>query len=91
MTAYSVRYSASALRVLCEERSSTRVVRFSTKQFNFDDIDIIARNPETVKDVYTRLKAEARRMGLAMNTMKTKYMKGRSSKNDDPTCLRVMS
>ena len=49
-----------------------------------DDIDIIARNPETVTDVYTRLKAEARRIGLAMNSMKTKYMKGRGSKNDDP-------
>ena len=53
-----------------------------------DDIDIIARNPETVKDVYTRLKAEARRIGLAMNTTKTKYMKGRSSKNDDSLTVR---
>ena len=35
-----------------------------------DDIDIIARNAETVKDVYTRLRAEARRIGLAMNTTK---------------------
>ena len=48
-----------------------------------DDIDLIARNPKTVKDICTRLKAEARRIGLAMNTKKTKYMKGRSSKNDD--------
>ena len=49
-----------------------------------DDIEIIARNPETVKDVYTQLKVKARRIGLAMNTTKTKYMKGRCSKNDDP-------
>ena len=31
VTAYPVRYSTSALRVLCEERVSTRVVRFSTR------------------------------------------------------------
>ena len=62
MTAYPVRYSTSALRVLCEERVPTRVVRFSKRYA--DDIDIIARNPETVKDVYTRLRAEARRIGL---------------------------
>ena len=47
----------------------------------------IARNPETVKDVYTRLKAEARRIGLAINTTETKHMKGRGSTNDDPPCL----
>ena len=56
-----------------------------------DDIDIIARNPETVKDVYTRLKAEARRIGLAKNTTKAKYMKGRGSKNDDTTCLTTLA
>ena len=44
-----------------------------------DDSDIIARNPETVKDVYTRLKAEA------------KYMKGRGSKNHDPPCLTALA
>ena len=49
-----------------------------------NDIVITAGNPETVKDVYTRLKAEPRRIGLAMNSMKTKYMKGRGFKNDDP-------
>ena len=55
------------------------------------DIDIIARNPETVKDVYTRLKAESRVIGLAMNTTKTKYMKSRGSKNDDPPCLTTLA
>ena len=38
-----------------------------------DDIDIIVRNPETVKDVYTRLRPEAKQIGLTMNAMKTKY------------------
>lgn len=52
-----------------------------------DDIDIIARNLEPVIDVYTRLKAEARRIGLAMNTAKTKYIKGRGSKDVKPTHL----
>ncbi|EDS43741.1 conserved hypothetical protein [Culex quinquefasciatus] len=46
-----------------------------------DDIDIVARNLETVKDVYTRLKVQARRVGLGMNTTKTKYMRGRGSKD----------
>ena len=56
-----------------------------------DDIDIHARNPETVKDLYTRLKAEARRIGLAMNTTKTKHMKGRDFKNDDLPCLTTLA
>ena len=49
-----------------------------------DDIDIIARNLTTVKKTYTRLKAEAIQMGLAMNTTKTKYMRGRGSKSENP-------
>ena len=49
-----------------------------------DDIDIVARNPETVKDVYTRLKAEARRIGLAMNTIKTKYMNAGAPRTMNP-------
>ena len=56
-----------------------------------DDIDIIARNPEPVKDVYTRLEAEAKWIRPAMNTTKTKYMKGRGSKNDDPPCLTSLA
>ena len=40
-----------------------------------------------VKDVYTRLKAEARRIGLQDG----KYMKGRGSKNDDPPCLTSLA
>ena len=60
-----------------------------------DDIDIIARNLATVKETYTRLKAEAMQMGLAMNTTKTKYMRGRGSKymrgRGSPTCLTALA
>ena len=45
-----------------------------------DDIDIITRNLATVKETYTRLKAEAMQMRLTMNTMKTKYMRARGRK-----------
>ena len=45
-----------------------------------DDIDIIAWSLATVKETYTRLKAEAMQMRLAMNTTKTKYMRGKGSK-----------
>ena len=45
-----------------------------------DDIDIIVRDKETVKETYTQLKAEAKKIGLAMNKSKTKYMRGRGSK-----------
>ena len=56
-----------------------------------DDIDIVARNLETVKETYTRLKAEAIKIGLAMNTTKTKYMKGRGSKDVNPPCLTPLA
>ena len=56
-----------------------------------DDIDIIARNLATVKQTYTRLKAEAMHMGLAMNTMKTKYMRGRRSKRKKPARLKPLA
>ena len=56
-----------------------------------DDIDIIARGIETVKETYTRLKAEAKKIGLSMNTSKTKYMRGRGSKEVDPPCLRPLA
>ncbi|XP_052564908.1 uncharacterized protein LOC128093134 [Culex pipiens pallens] len=56
-----------------------------------DDIDIVARNLETVTDVYTRLKVQARRVGLGMNTTKTKYMKGRGSKDVGPPSLTPLT
>ncbi|XP_052562347.1 uncharacterized protein LOC128092490 [Culex pipiens pallens] len=56
-----------------------------------DDIDIIARDLETVKRVYTALKTQAGRIGLAMNTTKTKYMKGRGSKDVDPPRLTPLA
>ena len=45
----------------------------------------------TVKETYTRLKAEAMRMGLAMNTTKRKYMVGRGSKMGRPGCLTPLA
>ena len=56
-----------------------------------DDIDIIAKDNETVKETYARLKAEAKKIGLAMNTSKTKYMRSRGSKEVDPPCLRPLA
>ena len=46
-----------------------------------DDFDIIGRNFAAVEDTYTRLKAEARRIGLLINASKTKYMRARGSKD----------
>ena len=40
---------------------------------------------------YTQLKAEAKKIGLAMNTPKTKYMRGRGSKEVDSPCLRPLA
>ena len=48
-----------------------------------DDIDIMARNFETMAETYIRLKAEASRLGLAINASKTKYMRGRGSREDN--------
>ncbi|XP_065085707.1 uncharacterized protein LOC135707755 [Ochlerotatus camptorhynchus] len=43
----------------------------------------MARNIETMAETYIRLKAEARRIGLAINASKTKCMKGRGSREDN--------
>ncbi|XP_055539027.1 uncharacterized protein LOC129726410 [Wyeomyia smithii] len=48
-----------------------------------DDFDIIARNFATVEETYTRLKAEAKRIGLLINASKTEYMKGGGSKENN--------
>jgi endonuclease/exonuclease/phosphatase family metal-dependent hydrolase len=39
-----------------------------------DDVDIVGRRFEAVAENYTRLKREAERIGLRINTAKTKYM-----------------
>ena len=39
-----------------------------------DDIDIIGRTTAKVREAYTRLKREAARIGLRINTTKTKYL-----------------
>ena len=39
-----------------------------------DDIDIIGRTTAKVREVYTRLKREAARIGLIINATKTKYL-----------------
>jgi len=48
-----------------------------------DDVDIVARNFAKMAETYIRLKTEAKRIGLVINTSKTKYMRGRGSKEDD--------
>ena len=61
--------------------TSGTIFRKSVQLLGFaDDVDIIARNLETAVETYARLKREAKRIGLAMNTSKTKYMRGRGSK-----------
>ena len=47
-----------------------------------DDVDIVGRKFETVADQYTRLKREADRIGLKINTSKTKYMLAGGSEHD---------
>ena len=56
-----------------------------------DDIDIIARDQEEVKRTYTDLKKQAKQIGLAMNTTKTKYMRGRGSKDVGPPILTPLA
>ena len=92
MTAYPVRYSTFNIVRRAGIDTSGSIFNKAVKLLAYvDDIDIIARNLETVKDVYTRLKADARWSGLAINTTKTTYMKGSGSKNDDPPCLTSLA
>jgi Reverse transcriptase (RNA-dependent DNA polymerase) len=61
--------------------TSGTIFRKSVQLLGFaDDIDIMARNFETMAATYIRLKAEANRIGLAINASKTKYMRGRGSR-----------
>lgn len=56
-----------------------------------DDFDIITRNIATMTETYIRLKAEAKRIGLVINESKTKYMKGRGSRDVVPSNLSRIS
>ncbi|XP_058127717.1 uncharacterized protein LOC131291223 [Anopheles ziemanni] len=49
-----------------------------------DDIDIVAINKRTVAETYAGLKSEAQRVGLQINTSKTKYMQGLGSRDNTP-------
>lgn len=63
--------------------TSGTIFRKSVQLLGFaDDIDIVARNFETMADTYIRLRAEARRIGLNINVSKTKYMIARGSRED---------
>ncbi|XP_062549913.1 uncharacterized protein LOC134214591 [Armigeres subalbatus] len=62
------------------DRSGTIFTK-SVQLFGFaDDIDIMARNFERMEEAYIRLKSEAKRIGLVINTSKTKYIIGRGSR-----------
>ena len=64
--------------------TSGTIFRRSVQLYGFaDDIDIVARTFEKMADTYIRLKAEARRIGLVINATKTKYMRGRGSREDN--------
>ena len=63
--------------------TSGTIFRKSGQLLGFaDDIDAMARNFETMAETYIRLKAEASRVGLAINASKTKYMRSRGSRED---------
>lgn len=47
-----------------------------------DDVDVVGRTFEVVADRYTRLKREADRIGLKINTSKTKYMLAGATERD---------
>ena len=47
-----------------------------------DDVDIVGRTFETVAENYTRLKREAEKIGLKINTSKTKYMLAGGTEHD---------
>ena len=55
-------------------RKSVQVLGFA------DDLDMIARSLRQIEDLYVRLKTESRRVGMEINATKTKYMRGRGSK-----------
>lgn len=64
--------------------TSGTIFRKSVQLLGFaDDIDIMARNFVAMSETYIRLKAEASRIGLAINVSKTKYMRGRGSRDDN--------
>jgi hypothetical protein len=64
--------------------TSGTIYRKSVQLFGFaDDIDIVARTLEKMTETYIRLKAEAGRIGLAINASKTKYMRGRGSRENN--------
>lgn len=61
--------------------TSGTIFRKSVQLLGFaDDVDIIARNFETMVATYVRLKEQAKRIGLNINATKTKYMRGRGSR-----------
>ena len=47
-----------------------------------DDVDIVSRTIEAVTEQYTRLKREAEKVGLKINTSKTKYMLACGTEHD---------
>lgn len=61
-------------------RKSVQLVGFA------DDLDIIALSFSMMEETYSRLKAQGEIVGLTVNTSKTKYMRGRGSKE---TSLRL--
>ena len=57
--------------------TSGTILRKSVQPLGYaNDIDIITRKFGTMVETYILLKTEAKRIGLAVNTSKTKYMKG---------------
>ena len=56
-------------------RKSIQILGFA------DDLDLVGLSFNAMEDAYARLKTEAIRVGLMVNASKTKYMKGRGSKD----------
>ena len=77
---YNIALEAVIRRVSID--TSGTIFRKSAQLLGYaDDIDIITRNFGTMVETYIRLKVEAKRIGLAVNTSKTKYMKGSRDDN----------